>query len=721
MRISKLTVAGFRSFTKRTEFDLDADVVLLSGPNGTGKTSLVDAVMWGLFGHIPRLTKKDEAVISAYSKDGTARVGITLRMVDAQAIVINRGFDGQRMTLSISNGSDEWQQDEAEEKLMELMKARRDGERSSRLKYAAHQFTRSNYLQQDVVRQFLDESEAERFEAITELVGSGRAIELQRALESSRNAWSRVRTQRGNDLKEREAEYRQLSNRINKLPEEGPEISAIEERWKAWIDACRESELVETISSFDVDWADAESITDRVSRDLWDKRKIIDNSLRVLSDCLHGFEQFNTNRGHSIEELRLSHAELGEKLTIQKEALDRLRTEIRRKRDQLQEIQDTQDQLAALAKLALKHLGDQCPVCDQEIEIDSTRKRLEKIIAVTVDPPKGIEQLEEDAKRSVVTIEELEARVRKSQQELDVADQAQRSNANWRKMIVRQLSEIGIGIDEKESQSSLRMTIEKNNSLFSQSRQKLIRLLEEGEKLSAEITRVSEYLTRKELEAAWRESESRLESLREEQEAYTRTYDESTEIIEALRHASVDLQMTKIKQIEPILSRIYRRIDPHPSFTGVRLITSIVRGKGQTRIVVEDPKYDTVEKQEPTLIFSSSQLNALAVAIFLAFNLGDKQLPIPTAILDDPLQSLDDLNLLGLIDVLRQVKQSRQLFITTHDQRFSRLLARKLRPISENQRLIEIEFSSWSREGPRVRHADIYGRTGPLSVLESVA
>ena len=93
-------------------------------------------------------------------------------------------------------------------------------------------------------------------------------------------------------------------------------------------------------------------------------------------------------------------------------------------------------------------------------------------------------------------------------------------------------------------------------------------------------------------------------------------------------------------------------------------------------------------------------MNALAVSVFLAFNLGVESVPLKTAVLDDPLQSLDDVHLLGLIDLLRRVKGRRQLVLSTHDARFGTLLARKLRPISEHQRTVAIDFVDWTREGP---------------------
>jgi energy-coupling factor transporter ATP-binding protein EcfA2 len=119
-----------------------------------------------------------------------------------------------------------------------------------------------------------------------------------------------------------------------------------------------------------------------------------------------------------------------------------------------------------------------------------------------------------------------------------------------------------------------------------------------------------------------------------------------------------------------------------------------------------DDSQQPVSTPSPVAVLSSSQLNALAVSVFLALNLGVPSIPLGAAMLDDPLQSLDDVNLLGLIDLLRRTKDRRQLIVSTHDRRFGRLLERKLRPVSEDQRTLVIELSGWGRRGPAVTQSE---------------
>ncbi len=48
MRLAKLTLSGFKSFADTTEFHFDAPVIGIVGPNGCGKSNVVDAIKWVL-------------------------------------------------------------------------------------------------------------------------------------------------------------------------------------------------------------------------------------------------------------------------------------------------------------------------------------------------------------------------------------------------------------------------------------------------------------------------------------------------------------------------------------------------------------------------------------------------------------------------------------------------------------------------------------------------
>ena len=165
-----------------------------------------------------------------------------------------------------------------------------------------------------------------------------------------------------------------------------------------------------------------------------------------------------------------------------------------------------------------------------------------------------------------------------------------------------------------------------------------------------------------------------------------------------------------------MLQRIYASVDPHPAFRVARFLTSTSRGHGRVWTTVVDETAEKVER-EPSTVLSSSQLNVLAVSTFLALNLAIETLPLQVVALDDPLQSLDTVNLLGLADLLRRVRVSWQVLVSTHDERLADLLGRKLRSVTPNGRTLVVRFEDWTRDGPSVEQYELPGDSAPLKLV----
>ena len=68
---------------------------------------------------------------------------------------------------------------------------------------------------------------------------------------------------------------------------------------------------------------------------------------------------------------------------------------------------------------------------------------------------------------------------------------------------------------------------------------------------------------------------------------------------------------------------------------------------------------------------SSGQLAAVSLSFLLCMNqVYAQQQSLPILLIDDPIQTIDDVNMVGLVDILRFEFEDTQIFISTHEQKF---------------------------------------------------
>ncbi len=243
-------------------------------------------------------------------------------------------------------------------------------------------------------------------------------------------------------------------------------------------------------------------------------------------------------------------------------------------------------------------------------------------------------------------------------------------------------------------------------------------LIGEGEHLSVLLARSAEIAQREDLERQAEALSNEVTGREQDLTARLETGEVASGILDRLREVNAEIVAAQLERVAPLLQRIYAQVDPHPSFRAVSFLTRTVRGRGRLWTSLDDIGAH-VSVDEPSAVLSSSQLNVLAVSTFLALNLGIETLPLQVVALDDPLQSLDTVNLLGLADLLRRVKSTRQVIVSSHDERLATLLARKLRPVSETESAHLIRLTGWTREGPSVSQEAIRPDVPPLRLVAS--
>ncbi len=632
-RLLSAEIQGFRAFGGEYTFDLDADVVILSGPNGSGKTSLFDAILWSLSGQLPRFTGRDSQAISLYSPSGSARVAVT--------------FEDD----------------------------------------AGHQMT--------VIRTASSEDRV-----MSELLGAGRLNEFLRELERDRNSWSRTRTERAREASEAELRVSQIRTRLERLRQSAGQD--IEKLWKDWWGDVRSFGVTESEPTLATTEA-ARLVNDALGALLAQRRAVErrrDGAQEFLREWSERIQ--SAPSATDVSQARREQQELSVQLERSRKELSAAQEAAARERERLTQQHETHEELRSLATLALRHLGERCPVCEQKYPVDETRRRLEQLVAETPpeEQPAPMAQVEDLARR----IATLERSLAALAVELAEAERVNSDARAWSESRARRLEELGL------TRQATPADLDRLIAELSLRAHTMSELYSRGEAVALSVASASEAAQRAELQEQLASAQHVAEERRRALSAHEAAGDAATTILDAARIAARELVDARVNRIEPLVERIYARMDPHPLFTDVSLGTSYRGGHGRVQPLVADPAAG-LKNQDPYTLFSSSQLNALAVSLFLGLNLGTREAPLQVVMLDDPLQSLDDVNLLGLVDTLRRTKALRQLVVSTHDRRFANLLQRKLRPVGDDGRSRVFSFSDWTESGPVVETDDV--RTEP--------
>lgn len=199
LRPSHLTVEGFRAFNTVLDFSIKKPVVLLYGPNGTGKSSYFEAEQWVLRGKIDEYAKyefnQEDAFANAFHPDGKVSVTLTMQGDDRKVLVKRQRNRGRKTNIDTEiciNGT-EMGSNEAIYYLEELLKLNPDD------------FAPLCHLQQQTLRRLVDSTPKERGEIIEYFLGLEKYGTLAESLEKSGRAATK-RAKKIWELKEHEEE-----------------------------------------------------------------------------------------------------------------------------------------------------------------------------------------------------------------------------------------------------------------------------------------------------------------------------------------------------------------------------------------------------------------------------------------------------------------------------------------------------------------------------------
>lgn len=685
--IQRLRVEAFRGFRDSREFDLSASAVIVTGPNGTGKTSFFDALQWCLLGSIQRLEdlrarRNVEHILNQYRLGRKATVELDL-VIAGEPLTLRRSGDHTGSTLELRRpGTAPIFGPEADEALRNLLLPNTDLALEAAL-------TTSGLMQQDVMRGVLEAKPADRYRHLTTVLGLG---QLEGFEEATRTLASEATKRASSAKSERDRIAGALSQARERLAaaqtrlESLPQIEALREEISAYLTTTPASLEGPTA---EIDLAHQDAVKALATQ--------FGSTLDAVSKCVASIRH--------AQELQASlqpepTADESASLRAAQEAaegdLETARVNSKSLEDRLLAARSTAAEMAQLAALAIPQLTDVCPVCGQSID----PAHIEAELRARADDTQSIVALQTELEAARDAIRTAEMRVSEARAVSEAVEarltqwkQFRSAQAQAEERLVRLTEEKFVVRPTARSVDDFAEAADSVTEYLTSRRSRLLEFLnafdqqhERGlvERSSAEVSN---------LEKALAASESSFVTETKRSQQLKQLSDQSVA-------ARVEVTEERVRAMQPLVANIFQRLDPHPAFKTIEFELDTYYRQGTTSPLVRD----IVEgvSADPLVVFSTSQANIVALSYFIAMSLSSGDRGLPFLLLDDPVQSMDDVNVLGFADLCRHLQSRRQLIVSTHERRFAGLLERKLAPRTEDASTKLIRFAGWDRSGPKV-------------------
>ncbi|HEU5106681.1 MAG TPA: AAA family ATPase [Solirubrobacterales bacterium] len=656
-RLKRIELEGFRGFAERRGIDLDADVVIIRGDNGTGKTSLVDGLLWLFTGELAHLTvrvkglRQTEDSITNRFQQSDAVVSLTLGTSSGDQIFTRKGNQKKNRLFAHRESHPVLEGAQAEEALAAAFGMAGIGQ-------LCHAVLTWGLLRQDAIGAALEEGGASLYQRIAGLIGLEEVNQFALAASAASTDLSRKRTDARAAMERAVERHRDATQRrgiAQKAAANQPDVAAVAKEGLAAA-AAKLPDGVELV----LDPWQGQSLITQIGEDanlLTKALEVLDARQRDLVTLPEGVAELLVEAEEAASRAKQAAAESVERAPI----------------------------MVQLASSAIDLLGDHCPVCEQDIDQVSVRIHLQEVL----DRSQDLVARSREAQDAFIAAEADLARARGAMERRRIAtEEVRTAEAEVRDVasaiedrIVVSVADFGQPVVETLL-TGLRATVSEiaglRRSVNEVSGPHVARLADEVETSVAGL-------------AAAERGFSELE----------RRY-ESAKALERAAHGAAEAILSNaLEELQPSFAEVFDRLRPSVAFTKLLASQDIMRNRNQIIPVVRDQEWDI--NANPLLVFSEGQLNVVALSYFLGMALNARDASLPFLVLDDPLQSLDVIAILGFSDLCRQMRGQRQLILTTHDRRFADVLVRKLSPRGADETLLVHDFEGWERKGPLMK------------------
>lgn len=643
MRIASLKLAGFRGVKNELTLEFPAGFVVIVGRNGTGKSTICDAIEYALLQTIRGESdhvEKGEGIgdyIWWRGADGPSRRYVELGLVDADnnhytitrtptETSCTKGFDLERSLCHPDSG----------------------------IQHPLRQLCRTAILRaEDITRLSVDLKETDRFDFVRSALGTADFSSAE------------TKAKQVTDLLSREVErantaYSAVSGRVtdatSRLSHARTEIAKASETTTA------ESTLRRFVE-------DATSASDAImlasERRLADLRVRVDRTVRLYGKI----------QDHLKERLRIQSPSYVEELASVGVQLERAKTtllEAEQRATAIGELiakEELESPRTASLALLREHgsrvglVDGHCPVCGGNRSESDYRAHLQAVARTVSESNDRLTLLTKQAAELAGQVAALKAEATRLSskhttlrgQETQLLEEQANITEEARKL------DIDVGQMSDADIDRIAKTIQSGRARISEIEQALS--IMQASRAVERVTSLEQELktTREEVF----QTEQRLSRLRK---ALARAKEASGTI----RRVQGEFVNEQLAQLEPLMMELYQRLRPHVDWPEVRY-----RLRGDVRRMLS---LEIGDGLNPSFVFSSGQRRAVGLAFLLALHLSRSWCTFNTLILDDPVQHIDDYRALHLTEVLAAVRGlDRQIICTVEDESLGQLLSRRLR------------------------------------------
>lgn len=232
-------------------------------------------------------------------------------------------------------------------------------------------------------------------------------------------------------------------------------------------------------------------------------------------------------------------------------------------------------------------------------------------------------------------------------------------------------------------------------------KEKLIHLESVIIKSITAIENAKEELLLKTRQEEMRVQQNHLEHLDQLKKTAHEDQDTIKDLINNVKPAVDQLNEKMISELFDTIQKIFSRINSHPVYNHIIFNKEYRHRSYKLLILVLTGYLENQTQANATYIFSSAQINSIALSFFMAMGVHQQWSSLQLMGMDDPIQSMDEINVLSLIDLIRLFidKYDKQFIISTHDYSFYQMMLKKFR----NQDIAVIEYEGYSEKGPLIK------------------